>query len=740
MVEFLNELNEAQREAALAVDGPVMVIAGAGSGKTRVLTYRLAFIISQGLADPQELLSLTFTNKAAKEMKNRIFKLVGADAKSIQMGTFHSIFSRILRVEAEKLGYTSSYTIYDSNDSQGLIKAILKERKLDDKVYKPRVVSNTISSAKNRLIGPKELKEMAIDDFNAKVAELYGIYEERCFRANAMDFDDLLIKPIKLFKTQPDLLHKYQHRFQYLMVDEYQDTNHAQYLLTKMLAAVHENICVVGDDAQSIYGFRGADISNILNFQKDYPETKIIKLERNYRSTKNIVLTANSIIARNQGQIPKKIYTENEAGSLIKVIETSSEQQEALKVCEMIREQKQMQAFFNKDFAVLYRTNAQSRAIEDALRRAGIKYQIYGGLSFYQRKEIKDTVAYLRLAINLRDEQALVRVINYPTRGVGKTSLERLIVFADQERISLWEAMKNVKEAGVRGKAVNAIQDFCTMIESFQVLTKQKNAFEMANYIVKQSGILKTLHTENTLEGLGRFENVQELINAAQEFSQNPDLDDHSLESFLADISLFTDQDKSTDDDDRVTLMTIHSAKGLEFKSVFLVGMEENLFPSSMSIETRMDLEEERRLFYVAITRAEKILTLSHAKSRFRFGNIQYNEASRFLDELDEQYIQRTSSFAARKTASDKTFSTGRRSVVQRRTASRRGSSVPNNPDFKAADPGEIHPGLEVLHQKFGQGKVMAVEGDGPDKKATVFFQQKGQRVLLLKFAKLQII
>ena len=364
----MNELNEAQREAALAVDGPVMVIAGAGSGKTRVLTYRLAFIISQGLADPQ--------------------------------GTFHSIYSRILRVEAEKLGYTSGYTIYDSNDSQGLIKAILKERKLDDKVYKPRVVSNTISSAKNRLIGPRELKEMAIDDFNAKVAELYGIYEERCFRANAMDFDDLLIKPIKLFRTQSDLLHKYQHRFQYLMVDEYQDTNHAQYLLTKMLAAVHENICVVGDDAQSIYGFRGADISNILNFQKDYPETKIIKLERNYRSTKNIVLTANSIIARNQGQIPKKIYTENEAGSLIKVIETSSEQQEALKVCEMIREQKQMQAFFNKDFAVLYRTNAQSRAIEDALRRAGIKYQIYGGLSFYQRKEIKDTVAYLRLAIN----------------------------------------------------------------------------------------------------------------------------------------------------------------------------------------------------------------------------------------------------------------------------------------------------------------------------------------------------
>ncbi len=737
-MDFLDQLNEQQREAVLHLDGPSMVIAGAGSGKTRVLTYRLAFILSQGLAYPQELLALTFTNKAAKEMKERIYQLVGPEARGLIMGTFHSIFSRILRIEAERIGYTSSYTIYDSDDSQRMIKTILKELNLDDKTYKPRVVQNTISHAKNRLVTPQEVKEQALDDFTMKVGEIYTVYEKRNFQANAMDFDDLLVKPIKLFREHPDILLKYQHRYKFIMVDEYQDTNHAQYFLIKMLAAVHENVCVVGDDAQSIYAFRGANIENILNFKQDYPAMQLFKLEQNYRSTQNIVNAANSIIERNKDQIKKKVFTQNESGELIRLIETASEQDEAKRMSSMIREQKQMFSYFNKDFAVLYRTNAQSRAIEDELRRSGIRYKVFGGLSFYQRKEIKDMIAYMRLSINRYDEQALVRVINYPKRGIGQSSLDRLVVYADQVGIPLWEALEQVRESGVSNRVVTKVSDFVSMIKSFSVISKKYDAYEAASHIAKHSGILKELHTQNTVEGLGRWENVQELLNAAQAFTEDPDLEDVSMESFLADISLFTDQDQTEEDNDYVTLMTIHSAKGLEFKSIFLVGLEENIFPNAMALDSRKELEEERRLFYVAVTRAEKHLTLTYAKSRYRFGTIQFNEPSRFLDEIDPQCIQRPRQAAQRDAATPiPSRSPQKRNL---KPLSRATAEAGSGLAFQAADPQDILEGIKVKHQKFGHGKVISVEGDGNGRKAIIQFKDKGQRVLLLKYAKLQIV
>ncbi|MDX2249086.1 MAG: 3'-5' exonuclease [Bacteroidia bacterium] len=740
-MEFLDELNEAQREAVMSVDGPQLVIAGAGSGKTRVLTYRLAFILYQGLADPQELLALTFTNKAAKEMKDRILRLIGPEAKSVIMGTFHSVFSRLLRVEAERIGYTTSFTVYDSDDSLRQVKAILKEKNLNDKIYKPNVIRNAISTAKSRLVTPAEYIEHATDEFNQTVAQIYSIYNQRLYKSNAMDFDDLLIKPIELFEKFPDILYKYQHRFKYIMVDEYQDTNLAQYILTQKLAAVHENICVVGDDAQSIYAFRGANIQNILNLKKNYPDLKVFKLEQNYRSTQNIVNAANSVISRNKDQIQKKVFTENDEGEKIHLIETTTEQEEARLVSSMIREQKQMLNLFNKNFAILYRTNAQSRAMEDELRRTGLHYRVFGGLSFYQRKEIKDVVAYLRLAINPKDEQSLDRIINYPVRGIGKTSLERIMVFADQQGLSFWEALENVAQTGLNSRVVNIITDFVTMIKSFGVVAKNGDAYEAASHIAKNSGILKDLHSENTPEGLSRWENVQELLNAAQAFTENPDLDDVSLESFLADISLFTDQDQKTDNDDYITLMTIHSSKGLEFKSVFLVGMEENLFPSSLSIETRADLEEERRLFYVAVTRAEQRLTLTYARSRYKFGTLQFNEPSRFIDEVDPKFMIRPHQVSSRREVPGRESTSSRESISRRPLQPLTRAVVgPEKEDFPLADPRQIVPGIQVLHEKFGKGKVVAVEGEGVNKKASVFFDQKGQRVLLLKYAKLQIV
>ncbi|MCI4666739.1 MAG: UvrD-helicase domain-containing protein [Bacteroidia bacterium] len=745
-MDFLNDLNEAQREAVISVEGPHMVIAGAGSGKTRVLTYRLAFILSQGLAYPQELLALTFTNKAAKEMKARIAKLAGPEAKSIVMGTFHSIFSRILRIEADKIGFTSSYTIYDSDDQVSLIKAILKARNWDPKVYKPKVISNLISGAKNRLISPSQFKdEFVYSDLDEKTAAIYHEYETRLLKSNAMDFDDLLIKPILLFENHPEIKYKYQHRFKYIMVDEYQDTNHAQYTLTNMLAAAHQNICVVGDDAQSIYGFRGANIQNILNLKKDYPDLKVMKLEQNYRSTKVIVNAANAVISRNRDQIEKKVFTENKEGEKIWLVTAVSEQDEAKRISNSIREQRQMFSYFYKDFAILYRTNAQSRAIEDELRRAGLTYKIFGGISFYQRKEIKDTVAYLKLAVNPRDDEALRRVLNYPTRGIGKTSQDRISVYADQQGLTLWECLGQISKVGLNKAASNRIQDFYYMIQDFGVKAKNNDAYTAAAYIAKNSGILKLLHSDNNVEGLTRWENVQELLNSAQAFVDDPDNDSDTLENFLADISLFTDQDQKIENDDYISLMTVHSAKGLEFKSVFLVGMEENLFPSAMAMETRADLEEERRLFYVAVTRAEERLIMTHAKSRYRFGDIQYNEPSRFISEVGEEYLKRPTQFARRAVegGSQPAWSKRRGAVESPsspRMSSRAAVQKDENSNFVAAHPSEIKEGLNVRHQRFGNGKVVTVEGEGGDRKATVLFKAKGKKVLLLKFAKLQIV
>lgn len=745
-IEFLKELNESQLEAVVNAEGPMMVIAGAGSGKTRVLTYRLAFTLSQGLADPQELLALTFTNKAAREMKDRIYKLVGPEAKGIVMGTFHSIFARVLRSEAERMGYTRNFTIYDSDDSNSLVRTLLKEQKLDDKQYKPRIIANLISSNKTKLILPAKFKEFVKTDFDEKAALIYELYEKRCQKANAMDFGDLLMKPVFLFHEQPEVLAKYQDRFRFIMVDEYQDTNHVQYLLCKMLAAAHENICVVGDDAQSIYAFRGANIQNILNFKKDYPEAREVKLEQNYRSTKNIVDAANGIIAKNKDQIKKTVFTQNESGDLIQLLPSSSEHEEAQLVTRAIREQRQMKNYHNRDFAILYRTNAQSRAIEDALRRANIPYRIYGGLSFYQRKEIKDLVAYLRLAINPVDEQALVRIINYPKRGVGKTSLNKLVVFADENNVSLWEVFTNIDRIGIGGRVVQVVKDFVAMIERFTVEARKGDAFEAANFIAKESGMLRLLHNSEVPEDLSRWENLQELLNAAKEFTENPDhVNQDKLEHFLAEISLFTDADKNPEDNNVVNLMTIHSAKGLEFKSVFVVGMEEGIFPSGMA-ETRQELEEERRLFYVAITRAEEALTLSYAKSRYRYGQIQYNEPSRFVDEVDPKYIHVPSRKpvarhplepnARRKPANLRPISETSRS----HSVSRSSSPTPTPDDFVASDPAKIATGMTVRHPKFGVGKVVAMEMVGSQKKATVFFQGSGKKNLLLNYAKLMIL
>ncbi len=737
-MEFLNELNDAQRAAAMQTEGPVMIIAGAGSGKTRTLTYRLAFIIDQGLADPFEILALTFTNKAAREMKERIMRLVGSDARNIWMGTFHSIFARILRFEAEKLGYTNNFSIYDTDDTQSLLRRVVQGLNLDIKKFKPKVLYSHISSAKNALVDPEQYAiDYVHDSFSNTIARIYKIYQTRLFESNAMDFDDLLMKPIELFQKYPDTLLKYQRRFKYIMVDEYQDTNHAQYTITKMLAAMHENICVVGDDAQSIYSFRGANIANILNFQKDYDDTNLFKLEQNYRSTENIVEAANGVIARNKNQIKKKIFTENGEGDKIRLIEAATEQDEAKQVTDLIREYKMRFNYKHMDFAVLYRTNAQSRAAETELRRANIPYKVFGGLSFYRRKEIKDMTAYLKLAINPQDQASLLRVINYPARGIGKTTIDRVTVIADAQGVGIWDVLQNADSFNQLGRAKRAIGEFVLMIQTFGARSKQQTAYEAANYIAKQSGILKELHQENDVESLSRWENVQELLNAAKEYTEDPDNDAHTLDAFLAEISLFTDQDEQHENPDFVTLMSIHSAKGLEFPSVFVVGMEEDLFPNAMSLQSRADLEEERRLFYVAVTRAKEKLALSFAKSRYRYGSLSFNEPSRFLSEIDQQYLQLPE--RRRKPASKgQTLGSNLRPMPMRRT--RRSTPTSSGKNFEGDDLSGLKSGDMVEHHKFGKGKVLTLEGVGNEKKATVNFQDKGQKVLLLKYAKLKIL
>lgn len=738
-MDFLKDLNPAQRQAVESVEGPNMIIAGAGSGKTRVITYRLAFLIQQGLADPFELLALTFTNKAAKEMRERIEKVIGQEARSIWMGTFHSIFSRILRVHAEKLNYTKDFTIYDSDDSLSLIKSIIKELKYDDKVHKPKSIQSQISMAKNNLVDAEEYKQKyIIDERSEVVAKVFRAYSERCFKANAMDFDDLLVKPLELFVAYPEVLHRYQHQFRYIMVDEFQDTNYAQYLITRKLGAVHENICVVGDDAQSIYAFRGATIENILNFKRDYPDVKTHKLEQNYRSTSIIVSAANSVIANNQKQLEKNVFTDNEEGDRVLVVAAENELDEARRVVDLIREQKQVNTFFNKDFAILYRTNSQSRSMEDALRKAGIAYRIYGGLSFYRRKEIKDMVAYLRLALNPRDEEALKRVINFPARGIGNTTMNHLLATSGERRLSLWEVLEQVHTAGFSVMAENALLRFVNMIKGFQGAAQTMTAFEAASYIAKNSGLLHEFNSDDSLEGRSRWQNVQELLNAIQEFTANPEDKEPTLDSFLAEIALFTDQDEKDKDEnkDTVSLMTLHSAKGLEFQSVFLVGVEEGLFPGALSITSREDLEEERRLFYVGVTRAMKKLQITFARTRNRYGTFTHNEPSRFIKEIKPEFLQ-TSAAQLQRSILQK-ISTPNPLPV-RRPGVKDPEPQPDT-DFVGDDLTHLAEGMRVEHNKFGSGTVLMLEGRDDDRKATIRFDSKGEKILLLRYARLRIL
>ncbi len=747
--DYLEGLNEAQYEGVINTEGPCMLIAGAGSGKTRVLTFRIAHLIRAHQVDSFNILALTFTNKAASEMRHRIEQVVGNEARNLWMGTFHSVFARILRAEGTRLGYPANFTIYDTDDSKSLIKNIVKEMGLDDKVYKPNVVLNRISGAKNRLVSWQEYNRNPIyasdDQENGKphMGKLYKAYVERCFKADAMDFDDLLYNTNVLFRDHIDVLNKYQQRFQFILVDEFQDTNVSQYLITKKLAAVRENICVVGDDAQSIYAFRGANIQNILNFEKDYPSVRTIKLEQNYRSTKTIVNAANSLIAKNKGQLQKTVWTSNHDGDLIQLIKATSDNEEGKLVASAIFEEKQHHKLPNTDFAILYRTNSQSRAIEEALRRNNIPYKIVGGLSFYQRKEIKDLLAYLRFVTNKNDEQALRRIINLPKRGIGETTMSKIVVWAEEQGLSIWEVMSNITNF-MGGRVAGSIADFVTLIKSFEIVVEQKDAFEAATHIAKTSGLLKELYADKTIEGVNRYENVQELLNAIKEFVDNDENVEIQLGAFLQEVALITDQDRSQDGEDVVTLMTIHMSKGLEFEYVFIVGLEEDLFPSQMMLSSREDLEEERRLFYVAITRAKRKLYLSYALSRYRFGRLKTCEVSRFVEDIDRSYLQVNQKWGNPDNSSSamgyytKNFVNNMRSSNSRKfsTASVHKPSI----DFKPSDLSNIREGQRVEHPKFGFGQVEKLDFEGTNQKALVKFEAAGEKTLLLKFAKIRII
>lgn len=754
-MDYLDGLNPSQRAAVEQTEGPVMIVAGAGSGKTRVITYRVAHLIRKDV-DPFNILVLTFTNKAAKEMRERIMKVVGTEAKNIWMGTFHSVFAKLLRVEAEKIGYPRNFTIYDTDDSKSLLRAILKEMQLDDKLYNANFVYNRISSSKNNLVSPAEyLKNATIqaEDFSTgrgKLGEIYQTYAARCYKAGAMDFDDLLYKTNVLLREHPDVLYKYQNKFKYLMVDEYQDTNFSQYLIVKKLAANNENICVVGDDAQSIYAFRGANIQNILNFEKDYPDLKVFKLEQNYRSTQNIVNVANSIIANNKNQLKKSVFSENETGDKIKVSRAFSDNEEGKMVAEAIAQEQAVKGSKYQDFAILYRTNAQSRAMEESLRKLNIPYKIYGGTSFYQRKEIKDLIAYFRLTFNPNDEEAIKRVINYPRRGIGDTTVERIIIAADQHNVTLWEVICDPHHY-LDSRSATAVGNFALMIQSFQVMTKTHSAYDTALHIAQHSTILKDLYSDKSVEGLSRYENIQELLNGIKEFSEREDIEEKGLDIFMQDVALLTNDDNDKNPNaDTVSLMTIHSAKGLEFDNVFVVGLEENLFPSQMSLSSRTDLEEERRLFYVAITRAGKKLNLSYATSRYRWGTLTSCEPSRFIDEINASYLEldfkqqsKTGNpfFDDERSAwqQKETFSKPKPASVIKTTSILPKAHVPSA-DFAPSDTSGLQVGMEVEHERFGFGKVINLEGNKPDIKATIFFKELGQKQLLLKFAKLKIV
>lgn len=770
-MDYLKGLNEPQREAVQHIDGPLMIIAGAGSGKTRVLTYRTAYLIEKGV-DPFQILLLTFTNKAAGEMRQRIENAVGNDGKNLWMGTFHSVFAKILRFDGKHLGYTSDFSIYDTDDSKSLIRAIVKERGLDDKIYKANVVYNRISGAKNRLIGPDEYLNnpvISADDTAAKLPEmgkLYKLYTLRCFQANAMDFDDLLYNTNILFRDHPAVLDKYQRKFKYIMVDEFQDTNISQYLIVKKLSELSKNLCVVGDDAQSIYAFRGASIDNILNLEKDYPNMATIKLEQNYRSTKNIVEAANSIIAKNKNQLKKKVFTENEVGSLIELIKASSDNEEGRLIATHLFESKMAHGLRNTDFAILYRTNAQSRAFEESLRKLNIKYRIIGGLSFYQRREVKDLLAYFRFVVNQKDEEAFKRIINLPKRGIGDTTIAKIAVTASENQISVWEVVSNIKQFQA-GRFADTIEGFADLIKSFKIMVEvnKKDAYEVASHIAKASGLLRELHEDKTVEGLSRYENVQELLNSIKQFVDDNEVEeeDKSLSSFLQTVSLLTtaDSDDPDGDNDRVTLMTIHGAKGLEFNHVYVVGMEEDLFPSQMMLQSRADLEEERRLFYVAITRAEKKLMMSYAESRYQYGRLKPCEPSRFLDEIDPQYLQFAKNIRRpeeRPAPQGFVRMTNREQKAPDFGTSNKPTSTANliakpadrpvvgntyipSQDFVPSDTKKLVEGDRVEHLKFGFGKVKKIDVNGTDRKAVIQFEGTiGEKTLLLSFAKLRIL
>lgn len=749
MVEYLDNLNPPQREGVINTEGPCMLIAGAGSGKTRVLTYRIAHLIYSQQVDPFNIMALTFTNKAAKEMRDRIERVVGADARNLWMGTFHSVFARILRAEAHHLGYPNTFTIYDTDDAKSLIKSIVKEMGLDETQYKANVVYNRISSAKNRLIGWQEYLANPMitgDDagnMRPEIGNIYKNYALRCFKSGAMDFDDLLFNTDKLFKEHLDVLNKYQHRIHYVLVDEFQDTNLCQYYIIRKLAAVRQNVCVVGDDAQSIYAFRGADISNILNFEKDYPDLRIIKLEQNYRSTKTIVEAANSVIAKNKAQLPKNIWTANEQGNPIELIKAVSDNEEGKLVASSIFEEKMQQQARFSDFVILYRTNSQSRAIEEALRRVNIKYKVVGGLSFYQRKEIKDLLAYLRFAINQQDEASFRRIINLPKRGIGDSTVDKIIVAANDHAISIWEVIQNITHF-IGGRAAGPIEDFVALIKRFALDIQTKDAYEAAADIAKSSGLLRELYEDKTVEGLSRYENVQELLNAIKEFVDDPERADKSLAAFLQEVSLITGQDEDKDNDpDKVTLMTIHMAKGLEFKHVYIVGMEEDLFPSQLMLSSRAELEEERRLFYVAITRAQKKVFLSYALTRYRFGRLKNCEPSRFLDDIDPSFIKVSTKFRGSEPAAPhpdfaRSFVSGMRKTLASQPVAKPSVYKPSA-DFKPSDTSGLQEGMKVEHPKFGFGTVLKMDNSGADRKAHIRFDDFGEKTLLLSFAKLKI-
>ncbi|MDQ2863533.1 MAG: UvrD-helicase domain-containing protein [Bacteroidota bacterium] len=767
MHDYLAGLNEQQREAVLHREGPVMIVAGAGSGKTKVLTTRIAHLLATGI-DPFNILALTFTNKAAAEMKERVEHILGNnEARNIYIGTFHSVFARILRAEADKLGYPRNFTIYDTDDAKSVVKTVVNELGLDDKHYKPNTTYNRISSAKNDLITPEEyINDYGLqqEDMRANrpmIGRIYDAYCKHCFKNGAMDFDDLLLKFYLLLKTHPESLSKYQRKFKFIMIDEYQDTNTAQYQIIKLLGAMHENVAVVGDDAQSIYSFRGATIENILQFQKDYDEVKIVLLEQNYRSSQSILHVANNVIANNKGQLPKKLWTSNEEGEKIKLVRTASDNDEGKYVADAIQEQKLRNHYHNNDFAILYRTNAQSRSFEESLRRMNIAYRIYGGVSFYQRKEIKDFLSYLRVILNPGDEEALKRIINFPARGIGKTTIEKAVLFANENNISMWNVLERASGFGYKANTLEVINNFVIMIKMYQSELQKKNAYDLSILVGKNTGLVKELFNDKTTEGLARYENLQELLNSIKEFTETPTEDgellDKSLGSYLQQITLLTDADDDKGESDVVKLMTIHAAKGLEFPVVFVGGLEETLFPNAMSINTREELEEERRLFYVAVTRAKKKLWLTYANTRYRFGNLTQNDPSRFIDELPEERLDRA--FAGGNMRNNQT---NHRNYFSNPASNKQAPPARNQPTekpaylvtsnvvkikehiptegFEPSDTSNLQTGQKVEHQKFGFGEVMKMEGAAHNPVATVKFEHNGEKKIMLNYAKLRIV